>query len=213
MALVEINNRYSTLAEDNCCLSCGGAIDYSKPQKGEICVDLGSGRGTDVLRMAAEVGETGFVYGIDISDGMLKKAESTAKKMQVTNVSFKKAVLEDLPVDSDSVDLLISNCTINHADNKQEVWNEVYRILKIGGRFVVSDIFSTKPVPEEYRNDPQAISECWGGSVTREEYLNQLEKAGFNKIEVIEESKPYPKGSIEVCSFTIRGFKKKSCCN
>jgi arsenite methyltransferase len=213
MALVEINKRYSELATENCCLSCGGAIDYSKPQKGEICLDLGSGRGTDVLRMAEDVGKEGFVYGIDISDGMLKTAENTAEKLKVKNVKFLKAELEKLPLEDNSIDLVISNCTINHAHDKQLVWNEIYRILSPSGRFVVSDIFSTLPVPEKYKNDPQAVSECWAGSVTREVYMNQLKNAGFLSVEVLEESKPYSKGEIEVCSFTIKAFKKKSCCN
>ena len=83
MEVKEINNRYSELAESECCLSCGGAINYAEPKTGEVCVDLGSGRGTDVLRMAESVGETGFVYGIDISDGMLEKARRNAEKFGV----------------------------------------------------------------------------------------------------------------------------------
>ena len=85
MEIKEINNRYSELAESECCLSCGGAINYAEPKTGEVCVDLGSGRGTDVLRMAESVGATGFVYGIDISDGMLDKARRNAEKFGVTN--------------------------------------------------------------------------------------------------------------------------------
>lgn len=213
MALIEIKNRYTVLANDSCCLSCGGAIDYSKPQPGETCLDLGSGRGTDVLRMAEEVGEIGFVYGLDIAEGMLKKAKSTAKKMGVSNVEFIQSELDVIPLDDSSVDLIISNCTINHAGSKQDVWNEVYRVLKKGGRFVVSDIYSLQPVPEKYSKDPQSIAECWGGAETKEKYFYQLNKAGFNKIEILEESSPYKKGSIEVASFTIRGFKEKGCCN
>ncbi len=213
MALVEINKRYSDLALDDCCLSCGKAIDYSKPQKGEMCLDLGSGRGTDVIRMAEEVGKEGVVYGLDIAEGMLKKAENMAKKLGVENAKFLKSELENIPLEDSSIDLVISNCTINHATDKQLVWNEIYRVLKNDGRFIVSDIYSKQVVPEKYRTDPQAVSECWGGAVTRDEYMLQLEKAGFNKIEIIEESKPYPKGEIEVSSFTIRGFKSKGCCN
>lgn len=208
----QIEIRYNDLAEDTCCLSCGGAINYSKAKPGEKCVDLGSGRGTDVLRLAEEVGEEGFVYGIDVSDEMLKKAERNATKLGVDNVKFVKSELETLPLEENSVDLIISNCTINHAENKQNVWNEIYRILKKGGRFVVSDIYSTDVVPEEYRNDPVAISECWAGSVTRYEYLEQLRVAGFMNIDIIEESKPYPKGEIEVSSWTIAGTKKGCCC-
>lgn len=211
MSYVEINKRYSSLAEDSCCLSCGGAINYSKAQTGEVCVDLGSGRGTDVLRLAEEVGETGFVYGIDISDGMIKKAESTATKFGSRNVKFIKTELESIPIEDKTVDLVISNCTINHASDKQRVWNEIARILKRGGRFVVSDIYSSKPVPEEYRNDPQAVAECWAGAVTRDEYMNHLNKAGFTQIDILEESTPYAKGKIEVSSFTIYGKTSKCC--
>lgn len=212
MALIEIKNRYSMLAQENCCLSCGGAIDYSKPQKGEVCMDLGSGRGTDVLRMAEEVGSEGFVFGVDIAEGMLKKAKSTSKKLGISNVKFIQSELEEISVEDSSIDLIISNCTINHAKDKQAVWNEIFRMLKTTGRFVVSDIYSTKPVPEKFKADPQAISECWGGSQTKEVYMEQLQNAGFGSIEILEESQPYPKGEIEVVSFTIRGYKRKNCC-
>ena len=211
MEIKEINNRYSELAESECCLSCGGAINYAEPQTGEVCVDLGSGRGTDVLRMAESVGETGFVYGIDISDGMLEKARKNADKFNVKNVEFIRCELEKLELPDNKADLVISNCTLNHAENKQAVWNEIYRILKKGGRFVVSDIYATVPIAEEYRTDPVAIAECWAGAVTRNEYMQQLEKAGFATIEIIEESKPYAKGKAEVASFTIAGKKAKNC--
>jgi len=211
MEVKEINNRYSQLAESDCCLSCGGAINYAEPLAGEVCVDLGSGRGTDVLRMAESVGETGFVYGIDISDGMLEKARQNAAKFNAANVRFVHSELEDLDLPDKVANLVISNCTINHASNKQAVWNEIYRILKKGGRFVVSDIYSTDTVPDEYRNDPVAISECWAGSVTREEYLAQLENAGFSSVTILEESAPYDKGKIKVCSWTIAAKKPSGC--
>lgn len=211
MEIKEINNRYSELAESECCLSCGGAINYGEPQTGEICVDLGSGRGTDVLRMAESVGETGFVYGIDISDGMLEKARKNADKFNIKNVEFIRCELEKLKLPDNHADLVISNCTLNHAENKQAVWNEIYRILKKGGRFVVSDIYATIPIAEEYRTDPVAIAECWAGAVTRSEYMQQLEKSGFTTIEIIEESKPYAKGKAEVASFTIAGKKANGC--
>lgn len=207
----QIQVRYSVLAEDTCCLSCGGAINYSEPAAGEICVDLGSGRGTDAIRLAQQVGEKGFVYGIDISDGMLLKAEKNAAKLDVKNVKFIKSELEDLKLDSDTVNLVISNCTINHANDKRKAWSEIERILTKNGRFVISDIYSTKEVPEEYRNDPQAVAECWAGATTKKEYLETLESVGFKNIEILEESTPYPKGKIEVVSFTIAG--KKKCCS
>jgi len=213
MEYTEINKRYSELAETACCLSCGGAINYSEAIKGEICVDLGSGRGTDVIRLSETVGDDGFVYGIDISDGMIQKAVSTAERLGIGNVSFIQSPLEKLRLDDSIADLVISNCTINHASDKQAVWNEVFRILKKGGRFVVSDIYSTTPVPDEYTNDPVAISECWAGSVTRGEYLEQLQKAGFTSIHIIEESAPYEKGKVMVSSWTIAGKRPSGKCN
>ncbi len=209
-----INLRYSQLATTECCLSCGGALNYSKIKPGEIGVDLGSGRGTDVLRMAEQVGDNGFVYGIDISDGMLAIAKDNALKFGASNVKFIRSELEKLDLPDQTADLVVSNCTINHAADKAAVWKEIYRILKTGGRFVVSDIYATSQVPEEYRNDPVAVSECWAGSVTRDEYLETLVETGFKSISILEESKPYPKGKIEVSSFTVAGEKPrvKACC-
>ena len=204
-----INERYTQLSESSCCLSCGGAINHAKAQIGEFCVDLGSGRGNDVIRLAEEVGENGYVYGIDISEGMITKAKANLEKFEVSNAEILKAELENLPLENDSVNLVISNCTINHAADKQAVWNEVYRILKTSGRFVVSDIYATSPIADEYRNDPAAVAECWAGAVTKDEYLTMLENAGFKDIIIYEESAPYAKGNAEVASLTISGFKTK----
>lgn len=210
MDTTEINNRYTVLAQDTCCLSCGGALDLSTPQPGEVCVDLGCGRGNDVIRMAEAVGENGFAYGLDISDGMLEKARKNAEKLDVKNVAFIKSELEELQLPSSTANLVISNCTINHAENKPAVWNEIHRILKKGGRFVISDIYSVQDVPEEYRKDPIAVSECWAGAVRKDEYLQMVHDAGFTNIEIKEESAPYAKGKIEVASFSILG-QKASC--
>lgn len=215
MSIVEINKRYSNLAQSDCCLSCGGAINYAEAKEGEICVDLGSGRGTDAIRMAELVGKNGFVYGIDIADGMIEKARNTAQKTGITNISFIRSELETLNIPNETADLVISNCTLNHAANKQAVWNEIARILKPGGRFVVSDIYATAPIPEKYKNDPQAVAECWAGAITRSEYLTVLEHAGFKNINIIEESLPYKKGEAMVASWTIAAVKQKTscCCN
>jgi len=202
-----INERYTSLSETSCCLSCGGAINHAKPQTAEICVDLGSGRGNDVIRLAEEVGEAGYVYGIDISEGMIAKAKANLEKFEVENAEILQAELEKLPLDDNSVNLVISNCTINHASDKPAVWKEVFRILKRGGRFVVSDIYATSPIADEYKNDPVAVAECWAGAVTRAEYLTMLEETGFVDIKIFEESEPYEKGKAEVASFTISGKK------
>jgi len=209
----EIAGRYTGLANETCCLSCGGAAQKSEPKQNEICIDLGSGRGTDVLRLAEEVGEGGFVYGIDVTEEMIRKASTTAAKMGVENVKFIQADLEEIPLPDETAHLIISNCTLNHVANKPKVWAEIFRLLKNGGRFVISDIYSSEPVPEEYANDPEAVAECWAGSVTRAEYLSIIKNAGFRYVKVLEESQPYPKGKIQVSSFTITAEKDEfSCC-
>ena len=213
MSLLEINKRYTELATSGCCLSCGGAVNYADAKPNEVCVDLGSGRGTDVIRLAETVGSGGFVYGIDIADGMIEKSLKTAQNLGVPNVNFLKSTLEEIKLNDAIADLVISNCTINHSSDKQAVWNEIYRILKKGGRFVISDIYSTTPVPDEYRNDPEAIAECWAGSATRDEYLKQLETAGFPTISILEESAPYIKGKVMVVSWTIASQKPLGECS
>jgi arsenite methyltransferase len=202
-----IKKRYSALAGEKCCLSCGGAFEFSHVSPGEVCIDLGCGRGTDVVRLAEIAGPDGFVYGIDATPGMLEKGKRTAEKLGINNVCFILSGLEKIPIENDSADLVISNCVINHVENKFVVWKEIYRLLKKGGRFVISDIYSSDTVPPEYSSDPEAVAECWAGAVTREEYLSHIKQAGFLIVEIIEESKPYEKGKITVSSFTIRGEK------
>ena len=210
--LEAINDRYSVLADSECCLSCGKALTFAGPSKGEVCVDLGSGRGNDVLRMAELVGSEGFAYGIDLSDGMIRKARRTAEKLGVTNADFLQSDLETLPLKCGSTDLVISNCVLNHVKQKDRAWSEIFRILKTGGRFVVSDIYATETVPEKYAEDPRAVAECWAGAVTRDTYMKLLRDAGFSGIRVLEESSPYDKGAVQVVSFTLTGFKTGECC-
>lgn len=203
-----INLRYTMLSKETCCLSCGGALHFADPQPGESCVDLGSGKGTDALRMATKVGATGMVYGIDISEGMLEQARKSADKLSVKNVTFIQSDLEEIGIPSEIADVLISNCTLNHVADKQKVWNEIYRILKSGGRFVVSDIYATEPVPEDYRNNPEYVAECWAGAVTRDQYLETIQHAQLEDIRILEETAPYAKGLIHVSGITIFGRKK-----
>ncbi len=210
--LEAVSIRYDALSQQACCLSCGGAVSYGDAKPGEVCVDLGSGKGRDVLRLAESVGSTGHVYGIDASEGMLERARSTAERLGVRNVTFLKADLQCLPLESCSVDLVISNCTLNHAPDKQAVWNEIFRVLAPGGRFVVSDIYATEEVPPAYASDPAAVAECWAGAVTREEYFRELAAAGFDTVDVREESEPYSKGEIRVVSMTIQGTRPGSGC-
>lgn len=205
--LEAIEVRYGELAKESCSLSCGGAIKHSQVEPGERCLDLGCGRGNDLVKLAEISGPGGHVFGIDISKAMLKEAEKLVNNSGLENVSLIKSGLDRLPLKAESLDLIISNCAINHVSDKQAVWNEIYRTLKPGGRFVVSDIYALTPVPEEYRADPAAVAECWAGSVTREDYLEQLSRAGFRNLEILKESRPYPKGAVSVVSWTIRASK------
>ena len=207
-----INLRYTGLAEAPCCLSCGSAVTEAQVRPGEVCIDLGSGRGQDVIRLAEAVGPTGFVYGVDVADGMVRRARRDAAKLGLSNVAFVQADLESLPLAASTAHVVISNCTINHARNKLQVWREIYRVLKPGGRFVVSDIYATEPVAEQYRTDLQAVSECWGGADTRDGYLATLAEAGFGEVRVLEESQPYAKGAIRCVSFTLLGHKPSCRC-
>jgi ubiquinone/menaquinone biosynthesis C-methylase UbiE len=207
MEYKEINKRYTELAESSCCLSCGGAVNHANVREGEICIDLGSGRGTDAIRMAEKTGPDGFVFGVDISEGMIRKSTETARKLEIGNISFLSCPLENLKIESSLADIVTSNCTLNHSYEKEKVWNEIFRVLKPGGRFVISDIYSIDPVPDKFRNDPAAVAECWAGAVTRSEYLGQIQEAGFTDFRILEESKPYEKGSVMVASWTIAGIK------
>jgi|SRR5574344_1024007 arsenite methyltransferase len=202
-----INVRYSNLSESGCCLSCGGAINHVAAKEGQTCVDLGSGRGNDVIRMAELVGTSGFVYGIDLSEGMVLKAQSNLKKFDIQQARIIRSDLENLPLKDATADWVISNCTINHCSDKQQVWNEIFRILKVGGSFVVSDIYAVNPIPEIYQNDPTAVAECWAGAMTKSEYMQVLKQAGFDHVNILEESTPYEKGHAQVCSFTIKSSK------
>lgn len=199
--------RYDKLSKQSCCLSCGGAFALATVKPGFVCVDLGCGKGHDVLRMATMAGADGLAFGIDISDGMIETAKKNAAIMGADNVRFIKSKLEEIQLNDALADLVISNCTINHSLNQAKVWKEISRILKPGGSFVVSDIYAIEAVPDFYRNDPVAVSECWAGAETRENYLKNIEAAGFADITIIEESTPYEKGEIVVASFTVKGIK------
>lgn len=203
-----VRSRYTLLAGETCCLSCGGALEKSAPAPGETGIDLGSGRGTDVIRMAGIVGQEGFVYGVDTTPEMIKKGRSAAVKLGIDNVEFIQSGLEQIPLEEGIADVIISNCVINHVSRKDLVWMEIYRLLKQGGRFVVSDICSVEPVPEEYSSDPASVAECWAGAVTKDQYLADVEGAGFHRVKILEESKAYEKGKIKVFSFTLSGFKQ-----
>lgn len=212
-----INVRYA--GEASCCsnLSCGGALELASPKEGEVFVDLGSGRGNDVLKAARIVGSKGEAIGIDFTKEMLELSEANRDKLKITNARFMESSIDSIPLENNSVDVVISNCTINHSKDKSKVYSEIYRVLKNGGRVVVSDIISEGKLPDEVVNDPEAWAGCYGGAIPEEEYFQAIHSGGFKEFEVLEESKPYEKGGVMVKSITIRAYKNakvhKCCCS
>jgi arsenite methyltransferase len=202
-----VNKRYSGLASESSSLSCGGSSDYSEVREGFFCADLGCGRGGDVIKLARRAGDSGYVYGIDVSEGMIRKAREALEESGLGNAEIVKSSLENIKLEDETLDLLVSNCTINHAENKERVWKEIFRILKKGGEFIVNDIYSAEKIPERYSSDPEAVADCWAGAVTRNEYLGTVESTGFINIAISGESSPYRRGEAELVSFTIKGRK------
>jgi SAM-dependent methyltransferase len=202
-----IENRYSELAQSGGSLSCGTAIDFAQVQPGQVCVDLGSGRGKDVLRLAERVGAQGHAWGVDLTPAMLEKARDAAAQAGVTNATFVQSSLERLTLPSGCADWVFSNCALNHASDKRAVWAEIARVLKPGARFVVSDLYAVDEISAEYRDDPAAVAECWAGAVLKADYLAQIALAGLSDVHILKESAPYTKGQARIASFTVAGQK------
>lgn len=165
---------------------CGNPTALAELYPGEVVLDLGSGAGLDVLLSAQRVGPSGKAYGLDMTDEMLAEARANQVRTGVTNVEFLKGHLEDIPLPDGSVDVIISNCVINLAADKDRVLQEAYRVLKPGGRFAVSDIVLTRPLPEKLQQDMMAWAGCIAGALQEQEYKDKLAAAGFSAIEVQE---------------------------
>ncbi len=202
-----IQQRYGVLATQPGSLSCGGAATSCEATPGQTCVDLGCGRGRDVLVLAQKVGPYGHVFGIDGSPAMVEAAQSLAREAGLRNVTIRESSLEALSLADASVDWVVSNCALNHARDKARVWSEIARVLTPGGRFLVSDIYAVEAIAEEHRNDPVAVAECWAGAETRPEYLAHVAAAGFDQVEVTSERAPYRKQHALLASFTLSGRK------
>lgn len=165
-------------------LGCGNPTEIGKPQQGEIVADLGSGRGMDVFLSAKSVGDSGLVIGIDSNYKMVEKAREIAKKKDFKNTEFRLGEIEYLPIENNYLDLLISNCVINLSLNKEQVYKEIYRVLKIGGRISISDIILKKPLPEYIKEDTNIYGTWVGGAISQEEIRVILENIGFRNIEI-----------------------------
>lgn len=169
-------------------LGCGNPVAIASFKSGETVLDLGSGAGFDAFLAVNKVGKTGRVIGVDMTDEMLKKARENARKGGFDNVEFRKGDIEDLPLEDDEVDVVISNCVINLAPDKESVFKEIYRVLKSEGRLMVSDVVLIKPLPDEIKNDEELLSGCVAGAILKKDYLYLLEKTGFTNIEIHKET-------------------------
>jgi arsenite methyltransferase len=157
----------------------GNPVTPANIQPGEIVLDLGSGGGLDCFLAARRVGESGRVIGVDMTPEMLERARKAAKRLGLPNVEFRQGYLEALPVEDASVDVVISNCVINLSPDKPQVFSEVFRALKPGGRLAVSDTVATQAVPEARRKDMGDWCGCVSGALPYEEYVGELRTAGF----------------------------------
>ncbi|MCF7878256.1 MAG: arsenite methyltransferase [Candidatus Omnitrophica bacterium] len=176
-------------------LGCGNPIALTSLREGDLVVDLGSGGGFDAFLAAGKVGKSGRVIGIDMTQAMVEQARKNAKKGGYNNVEFRLGEIEKLPIEDDSIDVVISNCVINLSPDKQAVFNEAFRVLKTGGSLIVSDLVLTKDLPKAIKESVEAYVGCLAGAVKRQRYLSFIKQAGFQNIKVINES-GYPVGAV-----------------
>lgn len=175
------------VAEADYGLSCGVPVNHAGLASGQTVLDLGSGAGLDVFVARNEVGSTGHVIGVDMTAEMIAKARHNAQQSGFDNVEFRLGEIEHLPVLSDSVDVVISNCVLNLVPDKHRAFTEIFRVLKPGGHFCISDIVSSAPLPEWLQEVADAYAGCVAGAIPKEDYLAIVREAGFELIEVVEE--------------------------
>ncbi|HWQ21305.1 MAG TPA: arsenite methyltransferase [Clostridia bacterium] len=169
-------------------LGCGNPLAFAALKEGDVVLDLGSGAGFDSFLAARKVGTTGKVIGVDMTPEMIARATANAKSGGYDNVEFLLGDIEALPLPDDSVDMAISNCVINLAPDKEKVFRELYRVLRPGGRFMVSDLVLLKELPEKVRTDVEAYVGCVAGAVLKDQYLGVISAAGFEDVRIVDQS-------------------------
>lgn len=168
-------------------LGCGLPTEFAKIKKGDTVIDLGSGAGNDCFVARQEVGDEGKVIGIDFTEAMIEKARINAKKLDYTNVEFIFGDIDQMPVDSNIADVVISNCVLNLVPNKDKVISEIYRVLKPSGHFSISDIVLIGTLPEKIRGAAEMYAGCVSGAIQKSEYLSIIEKTGFKNVSIQKE--------------------------
>ncbi|MCB9209141.1 MAG: arsenite methyltransferase [Ignavibacteriales bacterium] len=207
-------------------LGCGVPTEYAGIKKGDIVVDLGCGAGNDVFVALPYAGKEGKVIGIDFTEEMLVKANKNKEKLGSENVEFKFGEIENLPLEENSADVIISNCVLNLVPNKEKAFSEIYRTLKIGAHFCVSDIVVKGDLPSKLKQSAEMYAGCVAGAIQQDDYLNLIEQTGFKEVEVkrtkvIElpdnilkeylnetEIKTFRENKIGIFSITVVGYKR-----
>lgn len=169
-------------------LGCGNPVALASLKKGETVLDLGSGAGFDCFLVARKVGKEGKIIGIDMTPEMIKKAAENAQKAEIKNVEFRLGEMENMPVDNESADWIISNCVINLSPDKDKVFSEAYRVLKPGGKIMVSDIVLLKELPDFIKHSIEAYIGCLAGAIRKDKYIEAIKNAGFKEVKIIEET-------------------------
>jgi ubiquinone/menaquinone biosynthesis C-methylase UbiE len=168
-------------------LGCGLPTKFARIEKGDTVIDLGSGAGNDCFVARAEAGETGRIIGIDFTPEMIEKARDNVKKRGYTNVEFVQGDIENMPINSNLADVIVSNCVLNLIPNKKAVFNEIYRVLKPNGHFTISDIVLIGDLPEKIKSAVEMYSGCVSGAIEKNIYLKYIEEAGFKNITIQKE--------------------------
>ena len=210
-------------------LGCGLPTEYAGIQPGNIVLDLGSGAGNDCFVARAMVGESGYVAGIDFTDAMIEKARENARKLGFTNVDFIQGDIENIPVKWGVVDVVISNCVLNLVPDKQQAFNEIFRVLKQGGHFCISDVVIEGELPKGLKDDATMYAGCVSGALPKSEYLEIIKDAGFDNVDVKKEKKieipddlllnymsanelgKFKTGETGIFSITVTGKKPEGC--
>lgn len=207
-------------------VGCGIPTQYANIKKGDIVVDLGSGAGNDCFIARNEVGDNGKVIGLDFSPEMVTKARSNNAKRGYTNVEFIEADIENMPLEDNTIDVVVSNCVLNLLPQKDKIFKEIYRVLKTGGHFCVSDVVLNGTFPKEFINNAALYAGCIASAIQRDEYLQEIKNANFESITVqqtktieipdnvlydhLDEStiQKYKAGNLGVYSITVTGIKR-----
>jgi SAM-dependent methyltransferase len=193
-------------------LGCGNPTALAELKNGEVVLDLGSGAGIDVFLAANKVGDSGCVIGVDMTEEMIQRARKTAKDNGYKNVEFRLGEIEDLPVQDNTVDVIISNCVINLSPDKLQTFKEAYRVLKPGGRLLVSDLVTEGVLPKDIKKSYDAWSGCIAGALQKNEYLNTIRNAGFHNVEIVSENR-YTEKEMDIrltgkiTSLKVRAYK------